>query len=450
MTGVVLAAGAGTRMRSRTPKVLQSLAGRPILGHVLHALADAGIRRAVVVTGHQEDRVRAAASAAAPPGLDVVFVSQPEPRGTGHAVLQARPCVDTRDILAINGDLGLARADQIAAVAAAPAGTIALATAEVNDPTALGRIVRDDAGHLAAIVEEAAADAPTRAIREINVGFYRFDAAWLWPALDGLRPGPGGELYLTDVLERALAEGVPVLPIPVHLPDGPLNIENKRDLARAERAMRAAIVEAWLDAGVTIVDPAATYIDAGVTVGPDTVIEPGTHLRGASVVGADCRLGPNTIIRDSRVGDRCELIGCSLTGAVLGDDVEVGPYSTLRPGAVLDDRVHIGTHAEIKEAHLHAGVQMGHFAYVGDAEVGSGTNIGAGAITCNFDGAAKHRTVIGRDAFIGSDSLLVAPVHIGDGASTGAGSVVNHDVPAGATVVGAPARAVRQGRKGRA
>lgn len=432
-------------MRSRTPKVLQPLAGRPIVGHVLHALAGAGITRAVVVTGHDEERVRAAAREAAPPGFDVVFVRQDEPLGTGHAVLQARPCIDTGAILAINGDLGLARPDQIAAVAQAPAGAIAVATAEVADPTGLGRIVRDTAGGLAAIVEEAAADAATRTIQEINVGFYRFDAAWLWPALDGVRPGAGGERYLTDVLERAIAEGVPVLPVPVALPDGPLNIENRRDLARAEAALRAAIVERWLDAGVTIVDPAATYIDADVAIGPDTVIEPGAHLRGATVVGAECRVGPNTVIRDSRIGDRCKLVGCSVTETVLGAEVEVGPYSTLRPGTVLDDRVHIGTHAETKAAHLGAGVQMGHFAYVGDADVGPGTNIGAGAITCNYDGTAKHRTVIGRDAFIGSDTLLVAPVTVGDGASTGAGSVVNHDVPAGATVVGVPARGVRRG-----
>ena len=226
----------------------------------------------------------------------------------------------------------------------------------------------------------------------------------------------------------------------IDAPDGPLNVESRRDLARAERVLRDRINARWMDAGVTIVDPATTYIDAGVAVGEESRIEPGTHLRGATALGRRNVVGPNAVLIDTRTGDGCTLVQCRSEGAVLADAVDVGAFSTLREGTVLDAHVHIGTHAETKNAHLHRGVQMGHFSYLGDAEVGADSNIGAGAITCNFDGARKHRTTIGAGCFIGSDTLLVAPVTIGDGAATAAGSVVRRDVPAGGLAAGSPAR----------
>jgi bifunctional UDP-N-acetylglucosamine pyrophosphorylase/glucosamine-1-phosphate N-acetyltransferase len=444
-------------MRSRLPKVLQPLSGRPILGHILHALRQAGLRETVVVTGHAEDEVRASATAACPEGMALRFAHQSQPLGTGHAVQQARDQVTTASVLIVNGDLGLLRADQVRAIATAEGtaagqgplrdhGAITVATAEVPDPTGLGRIVRTDVGLIDAIVEEALVDDATRGIKEINVGLYRFDSAWLWSALDTLPASDTGEIYLGDVLANAMAEGLATVPVPVDLRDGLLNIENKRDLARAEQVIRRRIVERQLDSGVTITDPATTYIDADVCIGADAVIEPGCHLRGKTSVGAESRLGPNAVISDTHIGARCELVGCTITGSVLGDGVEVGPYTTVRSGTVLDDGVHLGTHVETKNAHLQQGVKVGHFSYVGDAEVGARTNIGAGAITCNFDGESKHRTVIGADVFIGSDSLLIAPLSIGDGARTGAGSVVNKDVPAGGSVVGSPARAIRAKR----
>jgi bifunctional UDP-N-acetylglucosamine pyrophosphorylase/glucosamine-1-phosphate N-acetyltransferase len=435
-------------MRSRLPKVLQPLSGRPILGHILHALRQAGLRETVVVTGHAGDEVRESAIATCPEGLALRFVDQPQPLGTGHAVQQAREQVTTAGVLVVNGDLGLLRPDQVRAVAAGQGpssdrGAITVATAEVPDPTGRGRIVRTDVGLIGAIVEEALVDDATRGIQEINVGLYRFDSAWLWSALDTLQASDTEEMYLPDVVAKAIAEGLATVPVPVDLSDGLLNIENKRDLARAEQGMRRRIVDRHLDSGVTITDPATTYIDAGVCIGADAVIEPGCHLRGTTSVDAESRLGPNAVIRDTHIGARCELVGCTITGSVLGDGVEVGPYTTVRSGTVLDEGVHLGTHVETKNAHLHQGVKVGHFSYVGDAEVGARTNIGAGAITCNFDGESKHRTVIGADVFIGSDSLLIAPLSVGDGARTGAGSVVNKDVPAGASVVGSPARAIR-------
>ncbi len=451
---MVLAAGAGTRMRSRLPKVLQPLSGRPILGHILHALHDAGLRETVVVTGHAEPEVRAGATQFCPPGMALTFANQAQPLGTGHAVRQARDQIRTPSVLIVNGDLGLLRPDQVRAVATAagPAdegpvagagAAIAVATATVPDPTGLGRIVRAEDGLIGAIVEEALVDNETRAIGEINVGLYRFETAWLWSALDALEASATGEAYLGDVLTKAIAEGLATVPVPVDLSDGLLNIENKRDLARAEQVMRRRIVDRHLSNGVTIVDPATAYIDADVGIGADTVIEPGCHLRGATTLGAECTVGPNAVIRDTRVGAGCELVGCTITGSTLGERVDVGPYTTVRSGTFLDDHVHLGTHAETKNAHLQTGVRVGHFSYIGDAEIGARTNIGAGAITCNFDGETKHRTVIGEDAFIGSDSLLIAPLTIGDGARTGAGSVVNRDVPTGGSVVGSPARSVR-------
>ena len=439
---MVLAAGSGTRMRSRLPKVLQPLAGRPMLGHVLAAVSEAGLRQAVVVTGAQDDALRSAVELAGSDELECDFVRQEQPLGTGHAVLQSAKAVNTGAVLVVNGDLGLVEAEQIRTVAVAE-GDLVLATAVVADATGYGRIARDADRRFHAIVEEAEATPEEAAIREMNVGIYRIPAAWLWAALESIEPASNGELYLTDILARAVAESLDVRTVALTLPDGALNIENKRDLARAEVALRRRISNHWLDQGVTIVDPSNSYIDADVYIGANSVIEPGSHLRGRTIVGAECVIGPNAVIRDSQIGDRCELLNCQLTGARLADDVEVGPYSTLREGSVLANHVHIGTHAEIKQAEMHEGVQMGHFSYVGDAEVGARSNIGAGAITCNFDGASKQRTVIGRDVFIGSDSLLIAPLVIGDGASTGAGAVVTKDVLAGANVVGAPARAVR-------
>ena len=450
-TAVVLAAGAGTRMRSALPKVLQPLCGRPMVLHVLQALQDAGIRRVVVVTGQGGEAVRTAVEGFSYAG-EMLFVTQAEQRGTGHATLQARAAAGEGRVLVVNGDMPLLQAEQLGAVLAAgeasstAAGAV-VGTAEVPEPYNMGRIVRNAAGGVAAIVEEAEADAATAAIHEVNLGIYAFEGGWLWPTLEALPASASGELYLTDAIAVAAGEGG-ALPVSVPAQDGRINVEDRADLARAERVMRRRIQDRWLAAGVSIVDGDTTYIDADVVIGIDTVLEPGTHLRGATTVGERCRVGPNAIVRDSRLGDGCRLESCTLDDAVLGAGVSVGPYSTIRAGSVLDDDVHVGTHAEIKNSHLHRAVHMGHFSYLGDAEVGAESNIGAGAITCNFDGTHKQRTVIGERVFIGSDTLLIAPIEVGDDAATGAGSVVNKSVEAGALVVGSPARRMRRSRPG--
>ena len=421
-----------------------------MLLHVLHALREAGLTDAVVVLGPQGDRIREAIEAAPVDGLTVRFACQAEPRGTGHALLQARDAARGARLLVTYGDHPLLTADQVRAVAAVTAAPAAVGTIEVDDPTGLGRIIRDEQGRVEAIVQESDCSAAQRAIREIDMSLFAFEAAWLWDTLATLPPAAGGEIYLTDVVGRAAAIGPDaVAAVPVAAPDGRISVDTRRHLARAEGILRRRIQERWLDSGVTIVDPATTYIDADVRIGADTVLEPGSHLRGRSLLGSGCRIGPNAIIRDSAIGDEAVLSGCTVEGSRLAARVRVGSYSTLRPGCVLEADVHIGTHAELKNAHLHQGVKVGHFSYLGDAEVGAETNIGAGAITCNYDGTRKHRTVIGARAFIGSDSLLIAPVEIGDGACTGAGAVVTKSVGPGERVIGHPARAVRAGRRER-
>ena len=428
-------------MRSTRAKVLHAVAGRSMLRHVLQALSDAGTSRAVVVVGHQAEQVIAEVEAHPIDGFDVVFARQDQQLGTGHAVLQARAAVHSESVLVVNGDLPLLTGAQIRAATRGSTAKLAVATMTVTDPTNLGRIVRADDGSLAAIVEQADADEATAAIHEINAGIYRFDTAWLWPVLELLPKSAAGEIYLTDAIALAVQQSDQVAAVSIDAADGPLHVDTRRDLARAESLMRARVADYWMDHGVTIRDPRSTHIDADVEIGAETVIESGTHLRGATRIGGDCQIGPNAVIRDAIVGDACVLEQCTISSAILAHHVEVGPYSTVRPGTTLDDGVHLGTHAEIKNARLGPGTAMGHFSYVGDADVGANSNIGAGAITCNFDGETKHRTTIGKRVFIGSDTLLIAPVNLGDDASTGAGSVVNKDVPAGTRVVGSPARA---------
>ena len=306
-TAVVLAAGAGTRMRSRLPKVLHPLAGRPMLLHVLHAVRAAGIPRAVVVTGIDEEQVRAGVSSDDVEGLDITFAHQAEPRGTGNALLQAREVVTGERVVVVNGDLGLLTGAHLRALVAATPCRAAVATITVADPAGLGRVVRDGAGRLTAIVEEVETSAETARIDEVCAGLYRFETAWLWPALAALPAGASGEIYLTDAIARAAVEPGGALAVPIDAADGPLNVEDRQDLARAERVLRARLRTAWMRGGVTIVDPATTYIDADVHIEPDTVLEPGTHLRGRTVVGGGSRLGPNAVLRDAVVGANCVL-----------------------------------------------------------------------------------------------------------------------------------------------
>lgn len=445
----MLAAGRGSRMRSATPKVLQPLAGRPLAAHVLHALSESGVSRAVVVTPAAERgaQIRTVLTEHAPPELTLAFTEQCEPTGTADAVRAARGQIDAAELLLANGDLGLLTAGQLSPLLAAPPAAAVISVAHVPEPRAMGRIVRSD-GRVRAVVEARDAAPEQLAINEVNVGLYRFDAAWLWAALERLDNADAGERYATDVIATAAAAGE-LTTVEVELPDGPLNIETLVDLAAAERCLRGRAVQRLQANGALIIDPASVWVDVGVEVDAGVVIEPGSHLRGRCRIGCGSRVGPNAILRDMEAGADCVLESCTVSASRIGDGVEVGPYSTVRAGCELADGVQIGTHAELKNARLGVGAKVGHFSYIGDAELGPRVNIGAGAITCNYDGVSKHLTKIGADAFIGSDTLLVAPIEVGERARTGAGAVLTKDIPADGNAVGHPARLTPRARRAR-
>jgi bifunctional UDP-N-acetylglucosamine pyrophosphorylase/glucosamine-1-phosphate N-acetyltransferase len=438
---IVLAAGQGTRMRSRIPKVLHPLAGRPMILHVLASLAEAGVERPVVVVGHGAEAVEAAIADRAH------AVRQERQDGTADAVRVALPEIDPNagTVLVTMGDAPLLQPALFASLARereAAGAAIALVSARMPDPTGYGRIVRDDAGGVRAIVEEADADEQTVAIDEVNAGTYAFDAVWLRDAIGRVEQAASGELYLTDLVGLAVADGRTVRAVTVDDADDGMGINDRVALAAAEERLRLRIAERHMRAGVTIVDPATTRIDVEVAIGEDARIEPWTVLEGTTVIDEEAIIGPNAHVRDSRIGPRSRVWASVVEEATVAEEVQVGPYAHLRPGAHVGARCRIGNFAEIKASRIGAGTQQHHFSYIGDAEVGENVNVGAGSVTANFDGVEKHRTVVGDGVKLGVDTMMVAPVTIGDGATTGAGAVVTRDVAPGKTVVGMPARPI--------
>ena len=433
-------------MRSRIPKVLHPLAGRPMIDHVLDALGEAGVAAPIVVTGHGADAVESALAGRA------VAVRQDPQRGTADAVRIGLGALDAgaTDVLVTMGDVPLQPSGLYLALLESLHGAsaaIALVSARVDDPTGYGRIVRDDRDGAAAIVEEADADETTRAIDEVNVGTYAFDAAWLQSAIGRVEASPSGEYYLTDLVALAVADGRRVTIVAADVPDDAMGINDRVALSIAEERMRRRINERHMRNGVTIVDPVSTRIDATVEIGQDARIEPGTTLQGATVIAPDAVIGPNAHVRDSRIGARTLVWASVVEEASVAEDVQIGPYAHLRPGADVGARCRIGNFAEIKRSRLGAGTQQHHFSYLGDAEVGENVNVGAGSVTANFDGVTKHRTSVGSGVKLGVDTMMVAPVTIGEGATTGAGAVVTRDVAPGKTVVGMPARPIEMRRR---
>jgi bifunctional UDP-N-acetylglucosamine pyrophosphorylase/glucosamine-1-phosphate N-acetyltransferase len=324
-------------------------------------------------------------------------------------------------------------------------GPISMLTVVAEDPRGFGRIVRKDDGTVAAIVEEYVATPEQKSIKELNVGAYCFSAAWLWDALGRIQKNPQkGEYYLTDTIELAVRDGLAVQALIHDDLLETIGINTRVHLAEAEAVLRRRINRDLMLAGVTMIDPDSTYIEAGVTIGMDTLVMPNTYIQGNTTIGEGCEIGPNAHIRNSRIGNRCKVFMSIMESAQLEDDVDVGPFARLRRGAHLMDHVHMGNFGEVKDSRLGPGVKMGHFSYIGNATIGANTNIGAGTITCNFDGKKKHPTEIGEDVFIGSDSMLVAPLKIGARSRTGAGAVVTKNVPEDTLVVGMPARAIRK------
>jgi bifunctional UDP-N-acetylglucosamine pyrophosphorylase/glucosamine-1-phosphate N-acetyltransferase len=423
---VVLAAGKGTRMNSTVPKVLHPIAGRPALWHVLQAGLAAKPSKVIVVVGHDGDAVEAAVRSW---GISPkpIFVTQRRQLGTGHAILAAKQAVGrANDVLVMGGDYDPVSGEDVRRLMGSHRRGSAVATiasTELDDPGGYGRVVRRG-NRLIEIVEDVDASADVRAIRRE-----------LFAALPNLdRRNRQREYYWNRVIPMFLAEGHRVSVVTVDT-GGAMGVNSRGGLAAVERVVRDRINAAHMANGVTLLDPRSTYIDADVTIGPDTVVRPNTFLEGATTVGDECDIGPSTRLIDTEVGDRCRVTFTVANLALLGDDVDAGPFAYLRPGAELADEVHVGTYVEIKGSVVGTGSKVPHLSYVGDATIGAGTNVGAATVFVNYDGYAKHRTKVGDGVRIGSDTMLVAPVTVGDGAVTGAGSVITRDVPAGALAV---------------
>jgi bifunctional UDP-N-acetylglucosamine pyrophosphorylase/glucosamine-1-phosphate N-acetyltransferase len=443
---IILAAGQGTRMKSNLTKVLHPLAGRPLIDYSLRCAEALSSGKPVVVVGNEADAVRQFV------GERAVFAVQEPQLGTAHAVMAAEKSQvgGSGLVITLNADMPLLTPEtlqQLVKVQSANKGPITMLTVKGQDSHGFGRVIRATDGSVREIVEEAHATPEQLAIREYNVSAYCFSSQWLWPALKRVKLSPKGEYYLTDLVGLAVSDGLPVQAVVLDDSEEAMGINTRVHLAEAETIMRRRINEHWMLAGVTLVDPGSVFIGADVQIGKDTTIWPNTYLRGKTVIGEGCVLGPNTMIEDTQVGNQCKLLMAVMEGAVLEDNVSMGPFAHLRKGAHLAKGVHMGNFGEVKNSYLGPETKMGHFSYIGDATIGENVNIGAGTITCNFDGKHKNHTDIGDNVFIGSDTMLVAPLKIGESARTGAGSVVTHDVPAGTVVVGVPARELRKVRE---
>ncbi|WP_302931794.1 bifunctional UDP-N-acetylglucosamine diphosphorylase/glucosamine-1-phosphate N-acetyltransferase GlmU [Actinomadura sp. NAK00032] len=435
---IVLAAGEGTRMKSRQSKVLHELCGRSMLGHVLAAARQLEPERLVVVVGHRREQVVEHLAAHAP---DAEAVVQDHQGGTGHAVRMALEQTGALDgtVVVTNGDHPLLRGETLQALVRtheSEGNAATVLTTEMPDATGYGRMVRAADGGVEAIVEHKDATEAQRAINEINVGMYAFDGALLADALKRVTTdNAGGEEYLTDVVAIVRGDGHRA---GAHLAADWVEtqgVNDKVQLAQARRQLNDRILEAHMRAGVTIIDPASTWIDVGVTAEPDAEIHPGTQLHGTTHVGEGARVGPGCTLTDTAVGEGASVVNAVCVEAEIGPEASVGPYAYLRPGTKLARKAKIGTYVETKNADIGEGTKVPHLTYVGDAEIGEGSNIGASSVFVNYDGVEKHRSVIGSHVKVGSDNMIVAPVVVGDGAYTAAGSVIVQDVPPGAMAV---------------
>lgn len=429
LVAVILAAGKGTRMKSKLPKVLHKVGGKPMLQHVLDAADAAGAARKVVIVGHEAELVEAMV------GEQAQMALQAEQLGTGHAVMQTEAVLKDfcGTVMIICGDTPLLEAAELKKfyeghVASQAAATVL--TAFMDDPAGYGRIIRDADGNVLGIVEEKDAVLEQKAIKEINTGIYCVEAPLLFGVLATLTcDNAQGEYYLTDVLAKLNVMGKKVGGVATTDSDMIMGINSRRQLAEAENIMRQRILNKLMDDGVTIMDPASTFIEKGVEIGQDTVIYPYTWLEGTTKIGEDCQIGPNVRLTNVRIGNTAELQFVYGHDCEVQDNVVIGPYVHLRPDTVIGDNVKIGNFVEVKNSHVGTGSKLPHLSYIGDSDIGSSVNIGCGCITVNYDGKKKHRTIIEDNAFVGCNSNMVAPVTIGAGAYIGAGSTITKDVP---------------------
>jgi len=442
IASIILAAGEGTRMRSKHPKVLHPVVGKPMVWHSLKAVEKLVDLKPVLVVGYRAEDVMEAI------GDQATYAFQDEQLGTGHAVASAKSELEGKAerLLVTFADMPLLRTESIQALINLHdqlSNPVTITSYIGEAAKEFGRVVRDSEGHVAAIVEHADATPEQLKINEYNLSAYCFDAKWLWEALKRIPISSKGEHYLTDVIALAVEDGYQVESYIVEDSAEAIGPNNRVHLAEAEREMRKRINQQWMLEGVTIINPDVTYIEADVQIGKDSILYPNTYLRDGTVIGEDCAIGPDTTIIDSTVGNHVQIIASVLEKAQIADHVTMGPYCHLRKGAVLEEGVHLGNFGEVKDSTLGIGTKMGHFSYIGNAKIGKDVNIGAGTITCNYDGEEKHLTEIGDDVFIGSDTMLVAPIKIGDRSKTGAGAVVTKDVPPDTLVIGVPAKEKR-------
>lgn len=426
----------GTRMKSALPKVLHPVGGKPMVSHVVDVARTLDPARIAVVVGHGGDQVRAALAS-----KDVVFVEQSELLGSGDAVRRCEEALAGCDrVMVLNGDSPLIRPEMLKALGAAMGGGVmAFASHPVEDRGGFGRVQRDQPGNVAAIVEQSDGGGGQA---ERNAGQYLFDAAWLWAKLPLVPASDKGEYYLTHLAAEAHTEGRPATTTEVN-PEDVLGVDNRRMLAEAERVMRERTIARLFESGVTVIDPRSTYVDAGVEIEQDVTIYPNCYLRGATRVESGAEVGPGTTLRNAVVRRGARVSQSVVEESEIGNGTTVGPFAHVRGNSTIGANCELGNYSEVNRSQLGDGVKMHHFSYVGDAEVGNGSNMAAGIVTCNYDGVNKNRTIIGERVLLGSDTMLIAPISIGDGAVTGAGSVVNRDLEPGERVAGVPAKPIR-------
>lgn len=451
---IVMAAGLGKRMQSNQVKVLHHVAGQSMVLYAVEVALQLAGHRIAVVVGHQSDRVRQAIEsgiAGRPGSKSVSIVEQAEQLGTGHAVMQSRPAfcqakeACPTHYLILNGDTPLLKGEtarELLRVHQSQGATVTILTATLDDPSGYGRVIRRQSGEhdqdemassdVLKIVEDRDAAPVERATKEINVGTYVVSGEFLFDALDKLEPrNAQNEYYLTDIVRMAVAQGRPVAAVTLEAPEEGLGVNTRQQLAAAEQVVRRQIRERWLEAGVTMRDPDSVWIDAGVTIGRDTVLYPNVSLEGKTVIGEGATIRSGVRITDCVIGNRVEILdSCVLAESEVDDEAHLGPFVHLRPGVVIRRKAKVGNFVEMKKTELGEGSKANHLSYLGDAVIAEGVNIGAGTITCNYDGARKYRTVIGKNVFLGSDTQLIAPVTIGEGSVVAAGTTVTQNVPA--------------------
>ncbi len=446
---IILAAGKGTRMKSEKAKVLHEIGGVPMLSYVLDAAKDTGADKTVVVVGHQADKVRDAFV-----GKDLLFAEQKEQLGTGHAVMQAEKALKgfKGDVLILSGDVPLITSETIKGLMKVhrdEKATLTILTAEPENPHGYGRIIKDSKGSVKKIVEQKDATEKEKAVREINTGIYCVDSAFLFKALKGIKPqNAQKEYYLTDIVAIAVKGKEAVSTSKVRDFEEVMGINSRIELAEAECAIRLKTIQALMVSGVTLIDPYNTYIAPSVRIGKDTVVYPGVMLEGNTIIGSDCVIGLGSIITDSKIGNGVKIKAYSvIEESNVMESACVGPMAHIRPASVIEKNAHIGNFVEVKKSTIGEGSKANHLTYIGDATIGKGVNIGAGTITCNYDGVKKYQTIIEDNVFVGSDTQFIAPVRIGKGSLIGAGTTVTHDVPEDSLVLSRVKQETRKRKK---